>query len=57
MAEEKSRNRRRININDAGIERRRAAIEAIVDQPPPPKAEDREPGGSGVVPYSVVEQA
>ncbi|WP_176993035.1 hypothetical protein [Nonomuraea jiangxiensis] len=33
MVDEKNRSKRRISINDAGIERRRAAIQAIVDQP------------------------
>ncbi|MGW0807540.1 hypothetical protein [Nonomuraea sp. NPDC002799] len=39
MTDDKSRTRQRISMNDAGIERRRGAIEAIAGQAPPPKAE------------------
>ncbi|MEO3870023.1 hypothetical protein ABGB18_14470 [Nonomuraea sp. B12E4] len=35
MVDEKNPSKRRISINDSGIERRRAAIQAIVDQVPP----------------------
>lgn len=37
--DDKSRGRRRISIDGAGIERRRTAIQALVDQAPPPAAE------------------
>ncbi|KAB8193997.1 hypothetical protein FH608_017515 [Nonomuraea phyllanthi] len=39
MADEKSRNRRRISIDGAGIERRRTAVQTIVDQVPPPRTD------------------
>ncbi|MFC4116379.1 hypothetical protein [Nonomuraea zeae] len=35
MTDDKSRNRPRISIDGAGIERRRTAIQALVDQAPP----------------------
>ncbi|MFC4011373.1 hypothetical protein ACFOY2_29380 [Nonomuraea purpurea] len=36
MADDKSRSRRRISIDGAGIERRRTAVQTLVDQAPPP---------------------
>ncbi|MFB9629248.1 hypothetical protein [Nonomuraea helvata] len=39
MADEKSRGRRRISIDGAGIERRRTAIQTLVDQAPQPRAD------------------
>ncbi|MEU6712786.1 hypothetical protein ABZ897_15000 [Nonomuraea sp. NPDC046802] len=35
MADDKSRSRRRISIDGAGIERRRTAVQTLVDQAPP----------------------
>ncbi|GAA3613020.1 hypothetical protein GCM10022419_117560 [Nonomuraea rosea] len=35
VTDDKSRNRPRISIDGAGIERRRTAIQALVDQAPP----------------------
>ncbi|WP_433440871.1 hypothetical protein [Nonomuraea sp. CA-141351] len=39
MADEKSRSRRRISIDGAGIERRRTAIQTLIDQAPQPRTE------------------
>ncbi|NUP61635.1 MAG: hypothetical protein HOW71_05595 [Nonomuraea sp.] len=39
MTDDKSRNRRRISIDEAGIEKRRSAIQALMEQPPSPAAE------------------
>ncbi|MEV4111245.1 hypothetical protein [Nonomuraea sp. NPDC049695] len=39
MADDKSRGRRRISIDAAGIERRRTAIQTLVDQVPQPRAD------------------
>jgi hypothetical protein len=35
VTEEKSRNRRRMTIDETGIDKRRAAIHTIIDQAPP----------------------
>ncbi|MER6583847.1 hypothetical protein [Nonomuraea sp. NPDC001023] len=35
MTEDKSRNRRRISIDEAGLDKRRSAIQALMELPPP----------------------
>ncbi|MFI9591709.1 hypothetical protein [Nonomuraea sp. NPDC052265] len=39
MTDDKSRNRPRISIDEAGLEKRRSAIQALMEQPPPPACE------------------
>ncbi|MFI7689367.1 hypothetical protein ACIBQ6_09880 [Nonomuraea sp. NPDC049655] len=39
MTEDKSRNRRRISIDEVGLEKRRSAIQALMEQPPSPASE------------------
>ncbi|GGS62931.1 hypothetical protein ACFFV7_00675 [Nonomuraea spiralis] len=39
MTDDKSRNRRRISIDEAGLDRRRSAIQALMEQTPSPASE------------------
>ncbi|MEV0235589.1 hypothetical protein [Nonomuraea sp. NPDC050786] len=48
MANEKSRGRRRISIDGAGLERRRTAIQTLVDEAPQPGADQVAPPVSAV---------